>query len=540
AAGAAPRPAELARAVGRVLPGYMVPAAVVLLAAFPLNPNGKVDRAALPVPGDGAGGGAGAGRAPRTAREELVCGLFADLLGRASVGADEDFFALGGHSLLATRLAARLRSVLDVDTEVRTVFEHPTPAALAAALDGARAERPRLERAAERPDPLPLSYAQQRLWFLHRFEGPSATYNVPLVLRLDGPLDAAALGRALTDVVERHESLRTVFPETGGVPAQRVLDAAGADVDLTPREVDPAQLDAVLAAETAYAFDVAVQRPVRARLLRLGPDAHVLVLLVHHVAGDGWSLAPLSRDLGAAYRARSAGRAPGWAELPVQYADYTLWQRALLGDEGDPAGLAARQLAFWEEALAELPDVLELPVDRPRPAVASHRGDAFAFPVDPDTHRALDALARSRGCSLFMVLQGALAVLLHRHGAGEDIALGTPVAGRTDEALDELVGFFVNTLVLRTDLSGDPTFEQVLDRVREFDLAAYAHQDVPFERLVDALEPERTESRHPLFQVMLALQNNGPEPGPAARLGVAQQLHRRRHLRRAPPHPAGQ
>ncbi|MFJ5885576.1 amino acid adenylation domain-containing protein [Kitasatospora cineracea] len=506
AAGAEPRPAELARAVGRVLPGYLVPAAVVLLAAFPLNPNGKVDRAALPVPRDADG--AGAGRAPRTAREELVCGLFADLLGRASVGADEDFFALGGHSLLATRLAARLRSVLDVDTEVRTVFEHPTPAALAAALDGARAERPRLERAAHRPDPLPLSYAQQRLWFLHRFEGPSATYNVPLVLRLDGPLDAAALGRALADVVGRHESLRTVFPEAGGVPGQRVLDAAGADLDLTPREVDPAQLDAVLAAETAYAFDVAVQRPVRARLLRLGPDAHVLVLLVHHIAGDGWSLAPLARDLGAAYRARSAGRAPGWAELPVQYADYTLWQRGLLGDEGDPAALAARQLAFWEEALAGLPDVLELPVDRPRPAVASHRGDAFAFPVDAGTHRALDALARARGCSLFMVLQGALAVLLSRHGGGEDVALGTPVAGRTDEALDELVGFFVNTLVLRTDLSGDPTFEQVLDRVREFDLAAYAHQDVPFERLVDALEPDRTESRHPLFQVMLALQNN--------------------------------
>ncbi|MFK0191471.1 amino acid adenylation domain-containing protein [Kitasatospora sp. NPDC090308] len=523
AAGAAPRPEELAAAVGRVLPGYMVPAAVVLLAAFPLNPNGKVDRAALPVPGDGDGGAAGPGRAPRTAREELVCGLFADLLGRASVGADEDFFALGGHSLLATRLAARLRAALDVDTEVRTVFEHPTPAGLAAALDGGRAARPRLERAAHRPDPLPLSYAQQRLWFLHRFEGPSATYNVPLVLRLDGPLDAAALGLALADVVERHESLRTVFPEAGGVPGQLVLDAAGADLDLTPREVDPALLAAVLAAETAYAFDVAVERPVRARLLRLGPDAHVLVLLVHHIAGDGWSLAPLARDLGAAYRARSAGRAPGWAELPVQYADYALWQRGLLGDEGDPAGLAARQLAFWEEALAGLPDVLELPLDRPRPAVASHRGDAFAFPVDADTHRALDALARSRGCSLFMVLQGALAVLLSRHGGGEDVALGTPVAGRTDEALDELVGFFVNTLVLRTDLSGDPTFEQVLDRVREFDLAAYAHQDVPFERLVDALAPERTESRHPLFQVMLALQNNAGADLDLPGLAVAQQ-----------------
>nr|WP_248782585.1 non-ribosomal peptide synthetase [Kitasatospora setae] len=504
AAGARPEPAALAAAVGRVLPGYMVPSAVVPLAAFPLNPNGKVDRAALPAP---SAGPAPAGRAPRTAREELVCGLFADLLGRPSVGADEDFFALGGHSLLATRLAARLRAALDVDAEVRTVFEHPTPAALAAALDGAGASRPALVRAQRRPAELPLSYAQQRLWFLHRFAGPSPTYNVPLVLRLDGPLDAAALERALRDVVERHESLRTVFPESGGVPRQLVLDAAGADLDLAPRDVDPRRLDEVLAAETAYAFDVAVERPVRARLLRTGADAHVLVLLVHHIAGDGWSLAPLARELGEAYRARSAGRAPGWAALPVQYADYTLWQRALLGEEADPASLAARQLAFWREALEDLPDVLELPADRPRPAAASHRGEAFDFPVDEDTHRALEALARARGCSLFMVLQAALAVLLSRHGGGEDIALGTPVAGRTDEALDDLVGFFVNTLVLRTDLSGDPTFEQVLDRVREFDLAAYAHQDVPFERLVDALEPERTESRHPLFQAMLVLQN---------------------------------
>ncbi|GAA2097657.1 hypothetical protein GCM10009759_27960 [Kitasatospora saccharophila] len=505
AAGARPDPAALADAVGRVLPGYMVPSAVVVLDAFPLNPNGKVDRAVLPAPAQDA---PRPGRAPRTPREELLCGLFADLLGRASVGADDDFFALGGHSLLATRLAARIRAALDVDAEVRTVFEHPTPARLAAALDGARASRPRLERTAPRPEAVPLSYAQQRLWFLHRFEGPNPTYNVPLVLRLTGPLDAAALERALRDVVERHEALRTVLPETGGVPRQLVLDAAGADLDLTPRDVDPRRLDEVLTAETAHAFDVAVERPVRARLLRTGAQAHVLVLLVHHVAGDGWSLAPLARELGEAYRARSAGRAPQWAELPVQYADYTLWQRELLGDESDPRSLAARQLAFWQEALEDLPDVLELPLDRPRPAAASHRGDAFAFPVDEDTHRALDGLARARGCSLFMVLQAALAVLLRAHGAGEDVPLGTPVAGRTDDALDGLVGFFVNTLVLRTDLSGDPTFEQVLDRVREFDLAAYAHQDVPFERLVDALEPERTESRHPLFQVMLALQNN--------------------------------
>ncbi|MFF4169351.1 amino acid adenylation domain-containing protein [Streptomyces sp. NPDC001744] len=505
AAGADPDPAGLAREVGRVLPGYMVPAAIVPLDALPLNPNGKVDRAALPAPVHGA---PVRGRAPRTVREEVVCGLFADLLGLRTVGADDDFFALGGHSLLATRLAARLRTVLDVEVEVRTVFDHPTPAALAAVLDGAGTARTRLERTARRPDPMPLSYAQQRLWFLHRFEGPGATYNVPLVLRLDGPLDTDALTRALTDVVERHETLRTVFPDTGGVPGQLVLDAAGADIDLTPRDVAPELLDAVLSAETAHAFDVSAERPVRARMLRLGAESHVLVLLVHHIAGDGWSLAPLARDLGTAYRARTAGGEPSWAELPVQYADYTLWQRELLGDEEDPSGTAARQLAFWRTALAGLPDLLDLPLDRPRPAVATHRGDAFAFPVDAATHRALTDLARSRGCSLFMVLQAALSVLLHAHGAGEDIPLGTPVAGRTDEALDDLVGFFVNTLVLRTDLTGNPTFEQVLDRVREFDLAAYAHQDVPFERLVDALDPERAQNRHPLFQTMLVLQNH--------------------------------
>ncbi|MGW1185478.1 amino acid adenylation domain-containing protein [Streptomyces drozdowiczii] len=499
-----PDPADLAEAVGRSLPAYMVPSAFVLVDALPLTVNGKVDRRALPAPEQHA---APRGRAARTPREEIVCGLVADVLGLPAVGADDDFFALGGHSLLATRLVARIRTALAVEVQVKAVFEHPTPAALAAALDGAEAAAPPLERAPHRPDPLPLSFAQQRLWFLNRFEGPSPTYNVPLVLRLDGPLDAPALEQALVDVVERHESLRTVFPETGGVPRQLVLGADNADLDLTPRDIRPDGLDEALAAEVAHAFDVTGDLPVRARLLRLGAESHVLVLLVHHIAGDGWSLAPLARDLGDAYRRRSLGEAPDWPELRVQYADYTLWQRALLGDEDDPGSRAARQLDHWRTALAGAPGLLELPLDRPRPAVLTYRGDAFAFPVDADTHRALAELARARGCSLFMVLQAALSVLLSRHGAGEDIPLGTAVAGRTDEALDDLVGFFVNTLVLRADLTGDPTFTEVLDRVRAFDLAAYAHQDLPFERLVDALAPARAQDHHPLFQTMIVLQN---------------------------------
>ncbi|MEU1470613.1 amino acid adenylation domain-containing protein [Streptomyces sp. NPDC005761] len=502
--GARPEPADLARAVGRSLPAYMVPTAFVLIEALPLTLNGKVDQRALPVPAQHA---PVRGRAARTALEEIVCALFADVLGLDGVGADDDFFALGGHSLLATRLAARIRAALAVEVQVRAVFEHPTPAALAAVVQGAEEARAPLERAPRRPDPLPLSFAQQRLWFLNRFEGPSATYNVPMVLRLDGPLDADALQSALGDVVERHESLRTVFPETDGVARQLVLDAGSADLDLTPRDTDPDRLDEEVNAQVAHTFDVSAGLPVRARLLRLGAEAHVLVLLVHHIAGDGWSLAPLARDLGDAYRARADGEEPSWTELAVQYADYTLWQRTLLGSEDDPTSQAARQLDFWRTALAGAPDLLALPYDRPRPAVTEYRGDAFAFPVDADTHRALADLARARGCSLFMVLQAALSVLLSRHGAGEDIPLGTAVAGRTDEALDDLVGFFVNTLVLRTDLSGDPTFTEVIDRVREFDLAAYAHQDVPFERLVDAISPVRAQNHHPLFQTMLVLQN---------------------------------
>ncbi|MFI7237653.1 amino acid adenylation domain-containing protein [Streptomyces cyaneofuscatus] len=504
AAGARPEPGDLARAVGRSLPAYMVPSAFVLLDALPLTLNGKVDHRALPEPDHHA---PVRGRTARTAREEILCGLYADILGLDGTGADDDFFALGGHSLLATRLAARIRTALGVEIQVKALFEHPTPAALAAALEGAEEARSPLERVRNRPDPLPLSFAQQRLWFLSRLEGPSATYNVPLVLRLDGPLDAEALESALADVVERHESLRTVFPETDGLARQLVLDAAGADLDLTPLDIDPAHLDELLTAEVAHPFDVAAEIPVRARLVRLGAEAHVLVLVIHHIAGDGWSLAPLARDLGEAYRARAQGEEPAWTEPAVQYADYTLWQRALLGDESDPASQAARQLDFWRTELAGAPELLDLPLDHPRPAIPAHRGDAFTFPVDAETHRALAALARARGCSLFMVLQAALSVLLARHGAGEDIPLGTAVAGRTDEALDDLVGFFVNTLVLRTDLSGDPTFGEVLDRVREFDLSAYAHQDVPFERLVDSLDPARAQNHHPLFQTMLVLQN---------------------------------
>ncbi len=338
-------------------------------------------------------------------------------------------------------------------------------------------------------------------------EGAAPTYNIPLALRLDGPVDPDALRQALHDVVARHEVLRTVYPGTDGDPAGRILTPETAVPVLDVRTIDEALLDEQLRDAARHPFDLAAEIPLRADLFVLGEDRFVLLLTLHHIAGDGWSLAPLGRDLALAYRARCEGRAPEQGALPVQYADFAVWQRDYLGEESDAGSEMARQLAYWRERLADLPDQLEIPADRPRPAVFTHRGGSTTFRVNEELHRALVGLARDASATLFMVVQAGLVALLSRLGAGTDIALGSPVAGRTDEALDDLVGFFVNTLVLRTDVSGDPSFRDLVGRVREGDLAAYAHQDVPFERLVEVMNPTRSLSRNPLVQVVLALQN---------------------------------
>ncbi|WP_206794715.1 non-ribosomal peptide synthetase [Amycolatopsis sp. MtRt-6] len=482
------------------LPAAVKPAVLVTTVdRIPLDRKGKIDRGRLPEPAWPAVPGG----KPRDEREETLAELFAEVLGHPAGGGD--FFALGGHSLLAIRLVRRIREVFGTNLGVSAVFEAPTVAALAAtiAAHGGSA-RPAL-RTAQRPDRVPLSYAQQRLWFLEELGEAGSAYHVPVLVRLSGPVDPAALHLALGDVLTRHESLRTVFPAHEQVPYQHVLDPDTAlrrlAFDTVP--IAEADLDAAVAVAVRRPFALAADLPLRARLFRLAPENHVLLLVMHHITGDAMSWAPVWRDFTAAYETRASGGIPAPPELPAQYADFAVWQREMLGSQSDPDSVVRRQLDFWRAALAGVPDELPLPFDRPRAAAPSADGGRVPFAVDAELHAGLGDLAHRGGATVFMVVQAAFAVLLAKLGAGTDIPIGTACAGRAEAALDDLVGFFVNTVVLRTDVSGDPSFDALLARVRETDLAAFAHQDVPFELVVDALNPARSLTRNPLFQVMV-------------------------------------
>jgi amino acid adenylation domain-containing protein len=520
AAGAAALRAHLAER----LPEYMVPAAFVHMDALPVNPNGKLDRKALPAPEYAPEEENYV--APRTPVEEVLAGIWAEVLGVRRMGVEESFFDLGGHSLLATRVVSSVREVFGVDLPLRALFEGPTVAEMARAVeDERRRGLPVLPPVvpAERAGAPPLSFAQERLWFLDRLRPGEISYNLPFALRLRGALDADALERSLGEIVRRHDALRTTFREVDGSPVQVIAPFDGfrlAVMDLAhlPEETREAEVQRELVAEgVTRLFDLSAGPLFRAALLRLGAEEHVLLLSQHHIVSDGWSMGVLYRELSALYEAYREGRESPLPQLPVQYADYAVWQREQV--EGE---VLDRQLAYWRERLAGAPELLELPTDRPRPAVQTYRGATVPVSFSPELLERLQALGRSEGATLYMTLLGAFQVLLSKYSGSDDIVVGSPIAGRTRKEVEELIGFFVNTLVLRTDLSGDPSFREVLRRAREVTLGAYEHQEVPFERLVAELQPERSLSHTPLFQVIFTLQTAGGEAGALPGLEVSE------------------
>ncbi|WP_155772072.1 non-ribosomal peptide synthetase, partial [Mycobacterium asiaticum] len=500
-------PAAARTQLAERLPAYLVPAAVLVLTELPLTANGKLDTRALPAPEYQP---RERFRAATTPVQEILAGIFARIHGLHRVGIDDSFFDLGGDSLSAMRVVTAIAAALEVRLPVRVLFDAPTPARLADHLNGAGAAAAPLTTQ-QRPEAIPLSFAQRRLWFLDQLMGPSPVYHMAVALRLGGRLDSNALGAALADVVARHESLRTVYSAPAGVAQQLVLPADTAEFGWTIVDTTgwpPSSLTQAIGAAVRQPFDLSNEIPFRAILYRVGEDEHVLAIVVHHIAADGWSVAPLAHDLGVAYASRCAGRPPGWSPLPVQYADYTLWQRETLGDPDDENSRIAAQLDYWQRYLAGIPERMQLPTDRPYPAVADYRGASVMIDWPAELQRRVRETARAHNATSFMVLQAALAVLLAKLSASSDVAVGFPIAGRTDSALDQLVGCFVNTLILRVDLTGDPTVAEVVEQVRRRSLEAYEHQDVPFEVLVERINPPRSPSHHPLVQVMLAWQNN--------------------------------
>ncbi|MFZ3296376.1 amino acid adenylation domain-containing protein [Mycobacterium sp.] len=513
--GAARETVDLERIRARVaaaLPDYMTPAAYVVLDEIPITAHGKIDRDSLPEPEIAA---KARYRDPATVTERRIAGLFSGLLGHERVGVDDSFFDLGGHSLVATKLATAIRSECGVELGIRDIFELATVGLLAERVDqlrsGGRAQsRPKLVATAH-DEPLPLSASQLRSWFAYRVDGPSPANNIPFAARLTGPWDVDALVAAVGDVVNRHEILRTTYIDAEGVPYQVVGPAA----DLTVRRAEghgEAWVQEQLDAERRHCFELDREWPIRVAVLHTGDTGeHVLSLVVHHIASDHWSAGVLFADVITAYRTRRDGEAPSWAPLRVQYADYAAWQRTFLGDpSGEESAVAAEQRDYWTRQLAGLPEDSGLRPDFPRPPLPSGNGESVTFQIDSTTRAKLADRCRELGVTEFMALQAAVAVVLHKAGSGVDIPLGTPVAGRTEAELDQLIGFFVNVLVLRNDLRGNPTLRDVLTRARETALAAYAHQDLPFDRVVDSVGPVRSLSRNPLFQVIVHVRDHLP------------------------------
>ncbi|WP_219536937.1 non-ribosomal peptide synthase/polyketide synthase, partial [Nonomuraea guangzhouensis] len=490
-----PTVGELRRFLLQTLPDHMVPAAFVELAAFPLSPNGKIDRAALPAPDSSRPDLAGAYRPPATPVEEALAGIWGDLLGLPLVGISDNFFDLGGHSLLATQAVTRTRTTFGTELGVADLFDHPTIADLATLIDASTVSAQAPIALVPRDEALPLSFAQQRLWFLSQLEPGSVEYNVPCPISLHGDLDPAALQAALNAVVERHEVLRTrLVADPGGVPWQIIDPPSGFDLPLVDLTDHARAARTWLAVDASTPFDLATGPLIRGSLLRLAKDEHVLALCMHHIVSDEWSANILVRELTALYEAFRAGRPSPLPPLPVQYADFAVWQRGRL-----TGPVLDEQLGYWRTQLAD-PPVLDLPTDRPRPAVRSTAGAAIRFRVDAQVARQLQEISRCHGATMFMTLLATYTVLLSKYTGQDDLVVGAPVANRDHPETEQLIGFFVNTLALRADLRADPTFTDLLAQIRATALAAYTHQDLPFEQLIDELAIPRDRSRTPLVQ----------------------------------------
>ncbi|WP_143965713.1 non-ribosomal peptide synthetase [Gordonia zhaorongruii] len=496
----------LADSVAQRLPEYMRPTTWVQLAEMPLGTAGKVDRRALPAPVFEAVEYV----APETSDEHAVAKLFADLLGLDRASVTESFFNLGGNSLAATRIAARVSDELGVHVTVKDVFDAPSVRELVATVSGRAAALPQVQRSGHRPTMIPLSFAQQRMWFINRFDPTTGMYNIPVVLRITGALDVVALRSAVGDVVARHEPLRTTFPDLDGQPFQMINAVEDIEHHLDWRHVG--SQEAIEEAVT-QGFALATEWPIRVRIWEASPDDYVLAVVMHHIASDGQSFAPLVGDLITAYTARSAGEAPVFVPLEVDYADFAIWQHDVLGSPEDPESVVGTQLAYWREQLAGLPDVLDLPSDRVRPQTATGRGAQTDFTIPGHVADGITRLAARHGVTPYMVVHAALAVVLGRLSNSEDLAIGAPFAGRGQRALDPLVGMFVNTVVLRTKVDTADSFAEHLAAIRNTDLAAFAHADAPFETVVDAVDPVRSEAFAPLAQVWLSVEDGATGEG---------------------------
>ena len=495
---------ELRDTLRQKLPEYMVPAAFKLMEALPLTPNGKIDRRALPAPEPTL---TEEFVPPHTPTQEVLAAIWAEVLGIKQVGIHDNFFNLGGHSLLATQVISRVRSAFELELPLRSLFASPTVEALSQQIESDR--QVGFGQIAIKPvsrEKLPLSFAQQRLWFLEQLEGDAA-YNMPAALHLSGSLDRSALERSFAELGRRHEVLRTRFPMVEGSPVQVIetesaLSVCAIDLQNVPAAQQTAQVQQLAEQEAQTSFDLAQGHLLRVVLLQLAPHDHVLLLTMHHIICDGWSLGLLMREVSGLYRGFASGEAASVPELPVQYADFAVWQRRWLKGE-----VKDTQLNYWKQQLEGAPPLLELPTDRTRPPVQSFHGRSESFRLDRELSTKLKALSQQSGTTLFMTLLAAFGILLSRYSRQSDLVIGSPIANRNRRELEPLIGFFANTLALRLDLQGTPSFRECLERVRKVTLEAYTHQDFPFEQLVEELQPERSLSHSPLFQVMFALQN---------------------------------